>query len=286
MSASEAKVVAQLLKKANGAKIVAEFKKLDAAGRDIMLRAMSTELTDARKQMLLAELRTHVSGADVVVKTLVRDAIMGTYVRALNTTVKLANIPVPAAGGSITVHMLTVDPSLTNHLKVAESLVSDAYLDFGKTMTGFMQSGEKILSTTLRKQIRAKIATGALENKSIQQIKKQVKAELVNRGFIGLTDKAGNEWTVDRYSEMLTRTHILDANNQATVNRLNDFNIDIVEVSDHGAVDCPICGPYEGEIYSLSGDSADYPQIPEEPPFHPNCGHRLLGRPDLQPVDG
>ena len=113
-------------------------------------------------------------------------------------------------------------------------------------------------------------------------IRKELVKALKAQGVEALLDRGGRQWTLERYAEMLTRTHLIKANTEATTNRVAQFGVDIVEVSTHGADD-DICAPEEGQLYSISGNSANYPPLDgHEPPFHPNCKHTLLPRPDLE----
>jgi hypothetical protein len=69
--------------------------------------------------------------------------------------------------------------------------------------------------------------------------------------------------------------------NEGNINRAGDFEVDIVEVSSHRAMDS-LCAPQEGRLYSIKGKSPNYPPLARnEPPFHHNCRHSLLLQPDL-----
>lgn len=182
----------------------------------------------------------------------------------------------------LTVELLNSAPMMKPHLAAVNTLLSDAYLDFGNAITGFVRGSERILNEALKKQLRSSIAMGRLEGQAVTKIKKTITEQLADRGFTVLIDRGGNSWSLPRYSEMLTRTHLLKANNEGVVNRAGDFDIDIVEVSNINT-DCDVCAEQEGEIYSLSGKSKNYPYIGDnEPPYHPNCRHTLLLRPDLE----
>jgi hypothetical protein len=180
----------------------------------------------------------------------------------------------------LTVETLKSDPNLKPHLQVVNNLLSDAYADFGNTMTGFVKGAENILNEATKKQLRGQIAFGRLEGEGIPKIKSDLAKTIKADGFTVLLDKGGRKWSVGRYAEMLARTHIISANNEAIISRAKEIGVDIVEVSNHQTT-TPLCEQFEGKIYSLSGKSANYPQLPEEPPFHPNCKHFLLLRPDL-----
>jgi len=82
-------------------------------------------------------------------------------------------------------------------------------------------------------------------------------------------------YNLRKYAEMVSRTTFRQAQTQATRDQCARYESDLVEVSYHGT-DCEICLEYEGKVFSLSGNDANYPILDEEPPFHPNCKHSIL----------
>jgi hypothetical protein len=77
------------------------------------------------------------------------------------------------------------------------------------------------------------------------------------------------------YADLLTRTISRAARTEGTINRLNEANIDLVIITDTGAID--FCREYENQIFSISGRSRKYPKLVLRPPYHPNCTHNLSG---------
>lgn len=77
------------------------------------------------------------------------------------------------------------------------------------------------------------------------------------------------------YAELVGRYELGVAATAATLDLCHEYDNDLVQWSDHGTV-CEECKPFEGNIYSISGDDPDYPPLEEEPPIHPNCEHALL----------
>lgn len=263
-------------------KILTVVKTLENVGQEAIATAIGEELTETKKKQLLAHIQRSAVIADQELKQVLISTISGIYVSALNyTDTLLKRYAVKTSGGLLTVELLKTAPELKTHLAAVNSLLSDAYLDFGSGMTGWIKGNEHILNDTIRKQIQSKIGTGRLTGEAIREIKKEVATVLKTQGLEALIDRGGKQWTLDRYSEMLTRTHMIKANTEATINRAKEFDIDIVEVSTHGTKD-ELCLKYEGNIYSLSGKSSNYPKLPENPPFHPNCKHTLMPRPDLE----
>lgn len=95
---------------------------------------------------------------------------------------------------------------------------------------------------------------------------------LEDEQFITIGNRAYN---VRRYAKLVARTELRFAQTDATLGLCEVYDNDLVEVSDH-ATDCDICEEFEGEIYSISGKSREYPALKESPPFHPNCKHSIL----------
>jgi len=76
------------------------------------------------------------------------------------------------------------------------------------------------------------------------------------------------------YAELLARTKFHQAHSQATLVQSANYGTDLVEISSHNTT-TPICIPYEGNTYSISGTSKVFPPLPDSPPFHPNCLHLM-----------
>lgn len=128
------------------------------------------------------------------------------------------------------------------------------------------------------KKIEKAIADGYLESGSVQGAKKKLRNELLKKAidgkYITVIDKNGNpeNWQIDTYAEMVTRTKLMEASTQAVVDTADAVGADLVQVSSHNTT-CRICAEYEGKIFSLSGSDPDFPAATELSPFHPNCQH-------------
>lgn len=121
---------------------------------------------------------------------------------------------------------------------------------------------------------RATLAVEREESKGT--LKRDVKdhlAGLVEDG--NLIEINGKAWIMDKYADLVARTSLREAATSATLDLCDQYDNDLVEVSDH-ATDCDECEEFEGKIYSISGKSATYPPLSDEPPYHPNCKHSLL----------
>ena len=122
------------------------------------------------------------------------------------------------------------------------------------------------------------LAQAFTEGQTRKQASKTFVGALSDRGITSFVDKAGREWSMSAYSEMVARTVSQETQRHGTQNRLMEAGHDLVEVSSHGADDDE-CGPWEGEILSLTGETDGYPTVADAIAtglFHPNCKHALL----------
>jgi len=113
--------------------------------------------------------------------------------------------------------------------------------------------------------------------------RRQFSQELMRRfsdeGITGITYRNGRRVQLDSYSEMVARTQTQQAFNQANWNRLQERGQDLVVISVHYPCS-DLCEPFQGEIFSISGNDPNYPslQLPiNELVFRPNCGHHTSG---------
>lgn len=104
---------------------------------------------------------------------------------------------------------------------------------------------------------------------------------LTERGIKSFTDKAGRQWQLKHYAEMVARTTTREAVVAAQIQRMSAAGINFARVSSNGSK-CSICGPMEGLLVALGagrefdGESAmSLDAMDGGPPFHPNCRHWL-----------
>lgn len=135
---------------------------------------------------------------------------------------------------------------------------NDMYVDVIEKSTAEVLAGQ----TTLRDAIR-----------------KTSKNWVIN-GMRPIVDKAGRTWTTEAYTQMVIRSGVRKTTTDIQIERLQQYGHDLVEISSHiGAR--PLCAPYQGRIYSLSGNSEKYPALSETSKgqaaglFGINCGHRM-----------
>lgn len=97
-------------------------------------------------------------------------------------------------------------------------------------------------------------------------------ADLRAHGVTAFHDVLGRRWSLERYATMAIRTNTREMVTVGTTNRLIEQGMDLVTISTHRG-SCPICIPYQGRTYSLTGEHTGYPRATILTPFHPNCRH-------------
>ena len=112
---------------------------------------------------------------------------------------------------------------------------------------------------------------------------------LLREGVTAFVDKAGRNWSLHTYGNMVCRTTSRQAEVLAVLT--TDPEHDLYKISSHGTT-CKICAPYEGRVYSRSGKDPDFPPLASafgkiDPKgaddlsnswlnIHPNCLHVLI----------
>jgi len=271
MDKDQRKRLKRMISKAGMSDLMDVVETLSGDIRDKVIDTASSNITDGKKKQAMGAIKQLVADGDDKVRQWLTRNLAGAYVFGMNTADKfLSQYGIDTPDDLITYDKLRSEAKFKPHTRAVNSLLSDAYTDFGNGLNGVTKSAEKALGLALKEQIRTSIASGRATGKSPQKIAREVRDLLQNRGFTALIDRGGREWALSRYSEMLARTHLIRANTEATLNRAVEYGVDLMEVSTHGADD-KLCGPEEGKIYSASGNSQNYPELTTRPPYHPNC---------------
>jgi hypothetical protein len=111
---------------------------------------------------------------------------------------------------------------------------------------------------------------------SKMKIRDELLKKAIDGKYIRVVDKNGDVemWDASKYAELVARTKIMEAETQGVLNTTIAVGGDLVQIDAHNA-DCAICAPYEGKIYSISGNDPDFPPVEDLPPFHPHCAHSI-----------
>lgn len=112
---------------------------------------------------------------------------------------------------------------------------------------------------------------------------------LLQEGVTAFIDKAGRNWSLHTYANMVCRTTSRQAEVLAVLT--TDTEHDLYQITSHGTT-CKICAPLEGRVYSKSGKDPVFPPLsiafgkvdPNGPDeltntylnIHPNCLHAVI----------
>jgi len=146
------------------------------------------------------------------------------------------------------------------------------------TMTSLNSSSLRILTVMgeayqeIVSQTVQQVLLGAMTRTQATQ---SLLTKFAQKGVTGFTDIAGRNWNLNTYAEMVTRTGSAQAWRQGHLDTLLQNEVDLVIISDAPS-SCPICEMFEGEIFSISGKSNEYPPLDDainDGLFHCNCRH-------------
>ena len=127
------------------------------------------------------------------------------------------------------------------------------------------------------KDAAIKFATG----QTIRQLQKELVNDLINNNIYCMKDKLGRNIPISAYAETVARSIVAETQNTCIKNVAKENGHDLVKMTSHYGA-CPVCVPYEGRVYSLSGKDKRFPSIKNVPGFrdgynniHPRCSHRI-----------
>lgn len=122
-----------------------------------------------------------------------------------------------------------------------------------------------------------KVIMGA---ESRQTAVRQCIKEMSEKGIPAFVDAAGRQWSPEAYVNMDVRTTCSNAAHEAQFSRMNDYDIDLLEVDSHPGAR-PKCALDQGRIFSKSGENRKYPAWKTSSYGEPdgilgiNCGHHV-----------
>jgi hypothetical protein len=84
--------------------------------------------------------------------------------------------------------------------------------------------------------------------------------EIAAGGLDAFVTKDGRAWTLESYTQAAVRTSSTNAATAVQWERMDEFGEDLIEISSHvGAREK--CAPYQGRVFSRSGNSKRYPAL-------------------------
>ena len=209
----------------------------------------------------------------------VRSAIVEAYERGgLSAVADIAKVKPGAAvleplAGLRAIEALTAET--LGYLNATHTRILRSVMNAYQTVIG--EGEQAVLQAALRQETARAAAQVLLGTQTRLQAAQSALNAFAKRGITGFVDAAGHGWNLESYTEMALRTGAGRAAVAGHVDRLLANGFDLVIVSEDGSP-CELCAPHEGQVYSLSGNSREYPSLDEaqgDGLFHVNCRHDL-----------
>ena len=199
------------------------------------------------------------------------------------------NIPTAVRNGiAETIVSLGVSETVDEALKIAKfnrvnaELVKAVVADTNADLLAVTQNVDKRVRATVQQVVsevrRDNAAKGINGRKTMnRQTIEKLRAKLGDSVNTGIIDARSRRWEPVHYVDMVTRTKMMRATNDATINEALDRDAYYAKISSHGAKD--LCRNWEGRIVKIASEApGDYPyigDIPNRELFHPNCKHTI-----------
>ena len=125
--------------------------------------------------------------------------------------------------------------------------------------------------------------------RTVKQMQRSLVQMLEEKGIAAIEYMRGGKkcyMSLNAYAKLVARSTVHEARNTANINLGARIGNDLVKMSSHFG-SCPICEPYQGRVFSVSGTSPNYPALYDTPwssayqNFHPHCfvsGTKVLAR--------
>jgi hypothetical protein len=84
--------------------------------------------------------------------------------------------------------------------------------------------------------------------------------ELADNGIKTVTFPTGHRMSIEAFAEREARAYSGQVARQGQINRAVERGYDLVQINSYAGAS-PMCEPYQGKVFSLSGDSEQYPPL-------------------------
>lgn len=183
----------------------------------------------------------------------------------------------PSPPGPIAPKAAKVLASYPEHHTIYSVFQQAAYSDFAQMKIPVVrQQADRIRQIIIEASEQAYKQADTFTRREFQQ---ELLKRFAEEGIEGVRYSNGRMMKIDSYTEMVARTQTNNASRQATMFRLQEYGIDLVQISVHHPCS-PMCEPYQGKVFSVSGTSDRYMALDDaiaDGLFHPNCKHFMAG---------
>ncbi len=228
-----------------------------------------------RQLLAVQQLRLDTRQLLILLETKGLDALHDAILMAYNRGVALAGTDLMATGNHAAIAFGGVNTDAVRTLVTEGQRALHA-------MTLPIQSAQASIYSDVVRQTATRMLTGTVTRREASA---QAIRTWAAKGITGFRDRAGRNWDMASYAEMVGRTTAGNAIVQGHVDRLVDNGHDLGIISDAPA-ECSACRPWEGKLVSLTGHSppgrrgefeikGSLARAKDEGLFHPGCRHTL-----------
>lgn len=147
----------------------------------------------------------------------------------------------------------SMSPEMT---RIVDLWVSSAASKVNLSMATLAQkAGERYVAAVSKASLS--VVTG---DETLQKATKQAILDTADLGVPAYVDSAGRNWTPEGYVKMVVRNNQRRVSSAAMFQAAAEGDTDLVEISSHVGAR-PKCAPYQGKIYSISGNHPKYPPL-------------------------
>ena len=146
-----------------------------------------------------------------------------------------------------------------------------------------LNSANNFIGRNIRDSVRQisieTIKEARLTGRSVGQIRRDLIDNFIDNNITSMETKNGRRINLDSYASTVARSTTREAENTAVIEHIKANGTNLVKMSSH-LTTCPICAPLQGRVYSIDGNSTDYPSLDlaytgDHANIHPNCRHFL-----------
>jgi hypothetical protein len=130
----------------------------------------------------------------------------------------------------------------------------------------FDMRDEELIDDLLGDALRA----GETRGTAMRTVRDYFKARFGEAQFININ---GRNYDMRKYADLVAKTRLRVTQSEAVKKSCEEYQNDLIQISDHGTEFDDICLFYEGNVFSISGKNTVYPFLDAWPPFHPRCQH-------------
>jgi hypothetical protein len=158
---------------------------------------------------------------------------------------------------AVAMGLLIAPPSLEASQALQDVLTSyqqQALDTFNMINTTMLQQSQQVYLDIINQTV-GKVLAGTV---SPQQALRDSISKWAEKGIPALIKSNGHRMYTEGYLNMVMRSTVNNIANDMQDARMNDFGVDLLEVSSHMGAR-PGCAPFQGRIYSRSGTHPKYP---------------------------